>query len=305
MDGSTSRLIETAVNNPASFVFDRLQTVSVPARKLFTVIVHEAYHGPFHPKPNGTATPPEILEACGLDVAEFYALLTMLGKAGLIQISNTYPFEEIQISPEAAEAASLADRCRRENIPLEDMFVNLARPQSEHPYTCSPPEAAMTFNNFPVPPDQRFFEDYKAGHVYEFGTITVSEPEIIEFARRYDPQYFHLDPAKAAASEFGGIIASGFHTTSLAMRLYVDHYLSHVASLASPGIDDIRWPNPLRPGDTVRIRVTILEARLSRSKPDRGTVSTRVEAINQTDHLVLSMTVVSILGRRPDSSATL
>ena len=160
-------------------------------------------------------------------------------------------------------------------------------------------------DKFSVPPDQRFFEDYSAGQVYELGTITVSEPEIIEFARRYDPQYFHLDPAKAAASEFGGIIASGFHTTSLAMRLYVDHYLSHVASLASPGIDDIRWPNPLRPGDTLRIRATILEARLSRSKPDRGIVRTRVEAINQTDHLVLSMTVVSILGRRPDPSATL
>jgi acyl dehydratase len=163
----------------------------------------------------------------------------------------------------------------------------------------------MTFDNFPVPPDQRFFEDYRAGHVYELGTITVTELEIVEFAKRYDPQYFHLDPAKAASSEFGGIIASGWHTISLAMRLYVDHYLSHVASLASPGVDDIRWPHPLRPGDTARIRVTTLEARLSRSKPDRGIVRARVEAINQTDHLVLSMTVVSILGRRPDSSATL
>ena len=114
-------------------MFDRLQTVSVPARKLFTVIVHEAYHGPLHPKPNGTATPPEILEACGLDVAEFYALLTMLRKVGLIQISNAYPFEEIQISPDAAGAEALADRCRRENIPFEEMFVNLVRPRSERP----------------------------------------------------------------------------------------------------------------------------------------------------------------------------
>ena len=82
------------------------------------------------------------------------------------------------------------------------------------------------------------------------------------------------------------------------MRLYVDHYLSHVASLASPGIDDIRWPNPVRPDDALRIRVTILEARPSRSKPDRGIVRTRVEAINQRDEQVLSMSVVSILGRR-------
>jgi acyl dehydratase len=156
----------------------------------------------------------------------------------------------------------------------------------------------MTFSSFPVPPDRRFLEGYSPGHVYEFGAITVSEAEILDFAARYDPQYFHLDPVKAAASEFGGVIASGFHTASLAMRLYVDHYLSHVASLASPGVDDLRWPNPLRPGDSVRIRVTILEARPSRSKADRGIVRGRVEAINQRDELVLSMTVVSIIGRR-------
>ena len=163
----------------------------------------------------------------------------------------------------------------------------------------------MAYDNFSVPPDQRFFEDYSAGRVYEFGTVTVSESEIIGFAARYDPQYFHVDPVKAAASEFGGIIASGFHTVSLAMRIFVDHYLSRVASLASPGVDEIRWPNPLRPGDTLRVRITILEARLSRSKLDRGIVRARVEAINQKDELVLSMNVVSILGRRPGCSATL
>jgi hypothetical protein len=91
------------VNNPASFVSDRLQTVSVPARKLFAVIVHEADHGPFHPRPKGTATPPEILEACGLDVGEFYGLLNALKEAGLIRISNSYPFEEIELTPEATE----------------------------------------------------------------------------------------------------------------------------------------------------------------------------------------------------------
>ena len=97
----------SASENPTSFLHDRLQTVSVPARKLFDVIVRQAYHGPLHPKPQGTATPPEILEACGLDVGEFYALLTVLTKAGLIQVSNAYPFEEIQLSPEAAEALHL------------------------------------------------------------------------------------------------------------------------------------------------------------------------------------------------------
>ena len=86
---------------PGSFVHDRLRTVSAPARKLFDVIVREAYHGPLHPKPKGIATPPEILEACGLDVGEFYTLLGVLATAGLIRVSNAYPFEEIQLSPEA------------------------------------------------------------------------------------------------------------------------------------------------------------------------------------------------------------
>jgi acyl dehydratase len=158
-------------------------------------------------------------------------------------------------------------------------------------------------DKFSVPPDQRFFEDYVVGRVYEFGEIGVSEPEIIEFATRYDPQYFHVDPARAAATEFGGIIASGWHTVSLVMRLYVDHYLSHVASLASPGVEDVRWPNPVRPGDTLKIRVTILEARPSRSKPDRGIVRAKMEAINQKDELVLSMVGMSIIGRRPEPSA--
>ena len=156
----------------------------------------------------------------------------------------------------------------------------------------------MTLSSFAVPPDQRYFEDYEPGCVYEFGTIAVSEEEIIEFASRYDPQYFHIDPEKAKSSRFGGIIASGWHTVCLAMRLYVDHYLSHVASLASPGCEAVSWPNPVRPGDTLKIRVTILEARPSRSKPDRGIVRAQLEAINQRGELVLSMIVVSFLGRR-------
>lgn len=97
----------SATENPGSFVRDRLQMVSVPARKLFDVIVHQAYHGPLHPKPKGTATPLEVLEACGLDVGEFYALLSALATTGLIRVSNAYPFEEIRLSPETAEALRL------------------------------------------------------------------------------------------------------------------------------------------------------------------------------------------------------
>jgi hypothetical protein len=116
---------DTSTSDPSSLLHDRLQAVSIPARKLFTLIVREAYHGPIHTKANGTATPPEVLEACGLDVADFYSLLNLLKEAGLIRVSDSYPFEEIRLSPEAADAESVAERCRAGNIPLEDAFVNL------------------------------------------------------------------------------------------------------------------------------------------------------------------------------------
>jgi len=159
----------------------------------------------------------------------------------------------------------------------------------------------VTPDSFAVPRYNRYFEDYTPGHVYEFGTITVNEAQIIDFAKQFDPQYFHIDPEKAKASRFGGIVASGWHTVGLAMRLYVDHYISSVASLASPGTDEIRWPNPVRPGDTLRIRVTTLEARPSRSKHDRGIVRAKIEALNQKDELVLSMIGLGIVGRRPQA----
>ncbi len=92
------------MGHSSSFVSERLETVSAPARKLFDLIVREAYHGPLRSKPEATATPPEILEACGLDVEQFYALLDLLKEAGLIRVSNTYPFEEIQLTPRAQEA---------------------------------------------------------------------------------------------------------------------------------------------------------------------------------------------------------
>jgi len=108
-----------------SFVIDQLKTVPLPARKLFAMIVREAYHGPIHPKPKGIATPLEILEACGLDVGEFYSLLENLKAARLIRVLKEYPFEEIQVSVEAADAEVMAERCARENIPLEAAFVDL------------------------------------------------------------------------------------------------------------------------------------------------------------------------------------
>ncbi|MEI8183847.1 MAG: MaoC family dehydratase, partial [Desulfomonile sp.] len=111
---------------------------------------------------------------------------------------------------------------------------------------------------FTTPAEDRYFEDYVPGSVHEFGSIAVEEAEMINFARRFDPQPFHIDPEAAKQSIFGGLIASGWHTASLAMRLLVDHYISHVASLGSPGVDELRWLKPVRPGDTLSVRITLL-----------------------------------------------
>ena len=156
----------------------------------------------------------------------------------------------------------------------------------------------MILSQFAAPRESRYFEDYEAGRVYEFGSVLLTESEIIEFARRFDPQDMHVDPEKARQGRFGGIIASGWHTIGVAMRLYVDHYLPVAASLASPGVDEVRWPNPVRPGDSIRIRVSILETVPSRSKADRGVVRARIEAFNQNGEPVLSLIALSILARR-------
>ena len=121
---------------------------------------------------------------------------------------------------------------------------------------------------------------------------------MIAFARRFDPQPFHTDPVAAKLSVFGGLIASGWYTASLMMRLYVDHYLSHVASLSSPGVDELRWLKPVRPGDAISIRITISETRRSNSKPDRGIVHSYVEVLNQKGEIVMSMKGVNLLGCR-------
>jgi acyl dehydratase len=152
--------------------------------------------------------------------------------------------------------------------------------------------------DFAVDIADRYFEDYAVGAVYEYGYISVSEAEIIAFAERFDPQPIHIDAQFAGRGPFGGLIASGWHTAGIAMRLVVIHYLSRVASLASPGVDELRWPAPVRPGDSLRLRTTILEARRSRSKPDRGLVRTRAELLNQHDQTVLSLVAMNLLRLR-------
>jgi acyl dehydratase len=118
----------------------------------------------------------------------------------------------------------------------------------------------------------------------------MQEADIIEFSKRFDPQPFHTDPELARDSVHGGLIASGWHTGSAAMRLLVDNFVSKVASIGSPGLDQVRWFKPVRPGDILSLRVTITETRRSRSRPDRGIVTTYIEVLNQDRETVMSMT---------------
>ena len=143
--------------------------------------------------------------------------------------------------------------------------------------------------------EDRYFEDYVPNTISEFGPLLVSQDEIINFARKFDPQDMHIDPEAAARSPFGGLIASGWHTLSLMMRIFADNYLSAVASLPSPGVDEVRWVKPVRPGDELRLRTTTLETRRSQSKPDRGLVRTRLEALNQNGELVASMVAMNFV----------
>jgi acyl dehydratase len=156
----------------------------------------------------------------------------------------------------------------------------------------------------PAQREPRWFEDYGPGLVLEFGAAVVDGTEIVEFARRYDPQPFHVDPEAAARSPFGGLIASGWHTGSLMMRMLVEHYLSPASSLGSPGLDEVRWLAPVRPGDTLSVRVTILEARRSQSRPDRGLLRSQIEVLNQRRQVVMSMKALNFILCRPASAAT-
>lgn len=141
----------------------------------------------------------------------------------------------------------------------------------------------------PVPHRERFFEDYRSGEVAEFGNHTVTEEEVIDFARRYDPQPFHVDREAARQTIYGGLIASGWMTAAVAMRLLVDHYISPLSSMGSPGIDELRWLRPVRPGDRLRLRVTVVETRRSQSKPDRGMIQILQEMMNQNDETVMTI----------------
>jgi acyl dehydratase len=146
---------------------------------------------------------------------------------------------------------------------------------------------------------QRYWEDFEEGQVVELGAHTVTEEEILDFARRWDPQPFHVDPDAARESVFGGLIASGWHTGSLWMRMYVDSLLDGTASMGSPGIEELRWLAPVRPGDTLTGTLTVLETTPSERDATRGTVRIRAEMTNGDGVVVMRMTSRGHFGRRP------
>src|SRR5687768_9690105 len=156
----------------------------------------------------------------------------------------------------------------------------------------------MTSSAFAQPPEDRYFEDYVAGSVHEFGRIRVDEEEVLEFGRRYVPLSYHVDKEAAKKSIYGGLIASGWHTAALMMRLYTDNYLSRVANLGSPGCDELRWTKPVFPGDELSIRVTVLDTRRSDSKPDRGIVRSFVQVLNQNREVVMTVKMVNFVRSR-------
>jgi acyl dehydratase len=144
-----------------------------------------------------------------------------------------------------------------------------------------------------------YFEDFEVGKTIAVGSCSVTEEEIVAFATQFDPQLFHVDPAAAKESMYGGVIASGWHTCALMMRLMVDGFLKDAASLGSPGVDEIRWIKPVRGGDTLSMTTTVVEVRPSTSKQDRGVVHTLWEAVNQHGEIVATVKGMGMYLRRP------
>ena len=145
----------------------------------------------------------------------------------------------------------------------------------------------------------KYWEDLVVGEVVETGSYTFTAEDIKEFASKYDPQPFHVDEETAKTSIFGGLIASGWHTSAVCMRLLVGGWVKDVASMGSPGADEIRWLRPVRPGDTVTLRVELLEKTPSKSKSDRGSMRAKYELKNQNGEVVCTMIGIGIIHKRP------
>ncbi|MCF8468130.1 MAG: MaoC family dehydratase [Sneathiella sp.] len=145
-----------------------------------------------------------------------------------------------------------------------------------------------------------YFEDIAVGNKTVSGTKKVTKEEILDFARKYDPQSFHIDEDAAKKSIYGGLIASGWHTGAMLMRLMIDNMSNKRAGLGSPGFDDLRWIRPVRPGDELRFESTVFETRKSESRPDMGIVRANVHLYNQNDELVLSLKSTGMMKTRPE-----
>ncbi len=150
-----------------------------------------------------------------------------------------------------------------------------------------------------MPQPTWYFEDFELNKTIAVGSRTLTEQEILDFARQFDPQPFHVDPEAAAKSIYGGIIASGWHTCSTMMRLMVDGFLGKAASMGSPGLDEVRWLKPVRAGDTLNVSTTAIDIKPSSSKPDRGVVVTEWRAVNQRGELVCTIKGMGMFLRRP------
>jgi acyl dehydratase len=148
-------------------------------------------------------------------------------------------------------------------------------------------------------PSVWYWEDFREGEVREFGQARVKREDIVRFASEFDPQPFHLDEDAARQTMFGGLIASGWHTAAMAMRMMCDAYLLRSASLGSPGIEQLKWLLPVRPDDTLHMRLTVLESRPMQSKPGVGLIRSRHEVLNQHGQTVMQMEGYGMFRRRP------
>lgn len=148
----------------------------------------------------------------------------------------------------------------------------------------------------------RYLDDFHVGEALMLGSYTMDRDEILDFGRRFDPQPFHADEEAAKKTHFGGLIASGWHTVAVLMRLMVEGYIRDSASMGSPGVDEVRWLRPVRPGDVLTARGTVQEVVPSRSKTDRGHIVTYYEVFNQKDELVMSLHGRGIFGRKPENA---
>lgn len=149
----------------------------------------------------------------------------------------------------------------------------------------------------------RWFNEFHVGDKFDTRGITLTEAQIVDFALTYDPQHMHVDATAAEAGPFGGLIASGFQTLALSFRLFYDLGLVVESNIVGPGMDEVRWTAPVKPGDTIRTAVEVIEARESRSKPDRGTVRFQFTVLNQRDETVMTYLAITIIRKRPEGGA--